>query len=184
MKDELLQRAAAGDSAAQQDLVDNNAKSLRRYLDRHMGIRMQRAVSAADLSQEVFTRVFQALASMPEDATARTFRRWLYRHANWVLSNHGNRAGRHVGESVAGSGYEHETPQASQGEVTLRDEVVWLQELISRLEPKYADVVRLRLQSKSFAEIAEQLQINEDTARQRHARVLRILREQGGKQPE
>ena len=50
--------------------------------------------------------------------------------------------------------------------------------LLGRLEPKYADVVRLRLEGLAFADIAARLGTREDTARQRFARVMRVLREQ------
>lgn len=178
MIDPILQRASDGDDQAQRELVDSNAAALRRYLDRRMGNQLRRAVSAADLSQEVFTRVFLAMSSMPDGADQRTFRRWLYRNADWVLSNHGHAARRLQGESAVISSYQHAQPGGTHGDVTMRDEAAWLRALLRRLEPKYADVVKLRLDGLSFADIGTRLGITEVTARQRHGRILRILQEQ------
>lgn len=181
--DPLLQRALAGDAEAQRQLVDDNAAALRRYLDRRMGARLRRAVSAADLSQDVFARVFAAMAAMPAEATARSFRLWLFRHANFVLANHGGKAQRAVGESAVAPG-DVDVPAAvgdsSTGDVTRGDQVAWLRALLDRLEPKYRDVVRLRLEGLSFGEIAAQLDLQAATARQRFARVMRVLKEQHG----
>lgn len=184
--DPLLQRACAGDQAAWRQLVEQNSAALRRYLDRRMGTRMRRAYSASDLGQEVFTRLFQALPSAPDDATERTFRRWLYRHADWVLANRGHAARRHFGESVAGgSGGDAVDPgqQRTDGEVTQRDQIAWARALLDRLPRKYGDVVRLRLDGLSFAEIGAALGLEEATVRQRFSRVLRTLTETPG-QPE
>jgi RNA polymerase sigma factor (sigma-70 family) len=52
-----------------------------------------------------------------------------------------------------------------------------MRSLLDRLDPKYADVVRLRLDGVSFAEIAERLGVEEATVRQRLSRVLRTLSE-------
>ncbi|MCR9245195.1 MAG: sigma-70 family RNA polymerase sigma factor [bacterium] len=174
----LIARARAGDPEAECELVQTNAAQLRRYLDRRMGSHMRRTVSAADLGQEIFARVFAALKTMPTGADARTFRRWLYRHADWVLSNHGNAARHWRGESAAGARSDVAEPQPSAGAVTRGDEAAWLHALVERLPGRYADVVRLRLAGLAFAEIANRLGIREETARQRHARVLRTLRDQ------
>lgn len=177
--DPILQRARDGDPAAWQTLIDQHAGLLRRYLDRRMGQRMRRAVSSADLVQEVLARMLLAMREAPADATTRTFRRWLLRHADWVLASKGLAARRHLGESVAG---EMEpaalgAQQPTTGDVTRQDQVAWLRALLDRLDPKYADVVRLRLEGASFAAIAEHLGVEEATVRQRLSRVLRTLSE-------
>lgn len=187
--DALLQRALAGDEDARRDLVQTNAGGLRRYLERRMGSRLRRTASAADLQQEVFLRVFAALSALPADATQRTFRRWLFRHANWVLASHGLAARGEVGESAVGPGTA-EPPMAAAdtttGEVTRADQVVWLHALLDRLEPKYREVVRMRAAGQSFAAIAARLGVEEATVRQRFSRVVRALqarRVEPGAQP-
>jgi len=178
--DPLLQRACAGDEAAWRDLIGAHQQALQRYLDRRMGARLRRGCSASDLMQEVCLRVFRALRSAPADATERTFRRWLYRHADWVLAERGHAARRHEGESVAGArGGDLPARERStgDGEVTHRDQVAWLRALLDRLAPKYGDVVRLRLEGLSFAAIGARLGLQEATVRQRLSRVLRTLTE-------
>jgi RNA polymerase sigma factor (sigma-70 family) len=181
--DHDLTRAREGDAAAEARLVERHTPALRRYLRRRMGIRLARSVSVGDLLQEAFLRVFRALPSLPPDATERLFRAWLYRHADWVLANHGRAAQQHFGESAAG-GTVPDLPardaQGSAGGVTRADDVAHMAALLQRLEPGYRSVVALRLEGRSFAAIAQQLGIEEATARQRHARVMRGLRERLG----
>lgn len=183
--DALLRAAIGGDEAARTALVAANAARLQRYLDRRSGARLRREVSSADLLQEVFLRVFAALRAMPEDATAETFRRWLYRHADWVLQNHGRAAQRHHGESAGDTPpAAAPAPHASAGVVTTADEVAWLRALLQKLPAKYADVVRLRLEGLPFEAIGQRLGLDEAAARQRFARVLQTLRERTSPAPE
>lgn len=179
--DELLQRARDGDEAARAALVRAHERRLRRYVERRSGRHLRRDVSASDVVQDVFLRVFAALPAMPADASAETFRRWLYRHADWVLADRGNAARHHHGESAAGAGpSQAPSPAGTTGPVTRADEVVWLRTLLARLPAKYADVVRLRLEGLAFDAIGRRLGIQEAAARQRYARVLQALRERSG----
>jgi RNA polymerase sigma factor (sigma-70 family) len=177
--DPILQHARDGDPAAWQVLVDQHSTLLRRYLDRRMGPQLRRTCSSGDLVQEVLTRMLHALRAAPADATLQTFRRWLLQHADWVLASRGHGARRHFGESVAGviDGSLADRSPATTGPVTHADQVAWMRSLLDRLDPKYADVVRLRLDGVSFAEIAERLGVEEATVRQRLSRVLRTLSE-------
>lgn len=178
--DALLRRALDGDEDARDELVRGHAAALRAYLDRRTGAQLARACSVSDLSQEVFVRVFRALESLPEDADGGTFRRFLFRNADWVLATRGRHARGHVGESqvspVALDPHDRDA-SLSTGDVTRRDQVAWLHQLVERLEPAYADVVRLRLEGRSHAEIAEALGLKEPTVRQRLSRVTRTLEE-------
>lgn len=181
--DDLLQRAKDGDERARTELIAAHEARLRRYLERRSGARLRRDVSGSDLLQEAFLRVFAALRAMPDDASIDTFRRWLYRHADWVLQNHGRAAARHDGESAAEPPASVAAEVASTGAVTHADEVAWLRALLARLPAKYADVVRLRLEGLSFEIIGERLGIDAAAARQRFARVLQTLRERSPTPP-
>jgi RNA polymerase sigma factor (sigma-70 family) len=180
--DSWLRRAAAGEPVAQQHLYEAHGGRLRHYLRRRMGTQLARSVSVSDLAQDVFFRVFQALSAMPADAGPRLFRAWLYRHADWVLANHGVVARRRFGESAAATqptDLPNHGRDTSTGAVTRADQIEWLRALLARLEPRYRDVVQLRLQGLEFAAIATRLGIDEAAARQRYARVVRGLREAG-----
>lgn len=187
MTDDLLRRARGGDENAWRELVASQRAILSGYVQRHMGMHLRRSVSLSDLLQEVFLRVFSAMRAMPADATLETFRAWLFRHANWVLANHGLAAQELHGESEVAP-VEREPLAAardsSTGGVTRADQLAWMAALLERLAPPYRDVVRLRLQGLSFAAIAERLGCEEANARQRFARVVRGLRERtGGERP-
>lgn len=180
---DLLRAATAGDERARSELVAMHAPRLQRYIERRSGARLLRETSTSDMVQETFLRLFSALRAMPGDATLDTFRRWMFRHADWVLQNHGRAAARHRGESVA------ETPppglaatSPATGAVTAADEAAWLRSLLQRLPARYGDVVRLRLEGLSFAAIGAQLGVDEAAARQRFARVLQTLRQHGPQQ--
>ena len=179
-----LQRAIDGDSGAHQHLVASHGPVLRRYLRRRMGSRLLRSVSVADLVQEVFLRVFRAMPSMPADASERLLRSWIYRHADWVLANHGNEARDHRGESAAAAnGSEVAGAGSSTGRVTHADQVAWLQELLARLDPPYRNVVRLRLQGLEFGVIGARLGMAEEAVRQRWSRIVKGLQARHGGPP-
>jgi RNA polymerase sigma factor (sigma-70 family) len=181
--DPLLRQARAGADAAWQHLITAHDTLLRRFLLRRMGARLRRSCSVSDLVQEVFTRMFVALRSLPEDATLRTFRRWVLQHANWVLADHGHLAQRHFGESAAVAAAElapAPRPAQTTGAVTRSDQLGWLHALLERLDQRHADVVRLRLEGLSFAAIAERLHLEEAAVRQRYSRVVRTLAELHG----
>ena len=59
---------------------------------------------------------------------------------------------------------------------TRHDANRWLRALVSRLDEKYAGVVRLYLEGRTTAEIAEELGIREETARKRLTRAVAKLR--------
>ena len=177
---DLIERARAGDSQARGELYVHFEGTLRSYLDRKTGAKLARAVSLSDLCQETFLGALDALRVLPSGATLDDFRGILLRHALWTVGKQVEKHRAFRGESVLGEAVPDARVPASEpseGDVTRRDEAGWLAELVERLEAEQAAVVRLRLDGRSFAEIAAELSIREGTARQRYLRGSRALRE-------
>lgn len=85
--------------------------------------------------------------------------------------------GNQIGESALGVPLAESIPMSAgdrSGPVTVQDERAWLLEIVARLEPGVADVMRLRLEGSSFQETADRLGI--ESARKRHLRGAHALR--------
>ncbi len=179
--DPLIRAAREGSEAACAELVRLTGETVRAYLGRHVGRSLSRRVSLADLSQETYARVFRSLADVPDDADLELFRARLVRHAEWVIRDAARSLRHLVGESAAGEEPDRDLceppPASSMGDVTRRDEAAWLQRLVGKLDPAYADIVRRRLSGESFAAIAARRGEPEATARKRYERAYRRLRE-------
>lgn len=179
---ELLRRARVGSPEAVEELVKRCSPSLEAYLRRRAGARLQRFTSIADLRQEVLLRGVDALRLLPDDATLEDFQALLQRHAQWALGGAARRVQRIDGESVAhgGDAAGPPAPTRSEGDVTRQDERRWLEQQIAELEEPLAAVVRLRLQGRTFAEMADELGVGEDAARKRYLRASLLLRRRSG----
>ena len=181
--DPTIRAARRGASEAQDRLIEACRQDLERFLQKQMGPRLGRHYSLSDLGQETFLRAFRGIDRLRDDASLSDFRRYLYRHARWVAVELGRKAQDMFGESNAEDdrGPPRDVEASPTGEVTHRDDVAWLEARIDRLDPRYADVVRLRLKDLSFAEVADRLGIHEATARKRYLRAaaqLARIREQ------
>lgn len=87
--------------------------------------------------------------------------------------------GNQIGESALGVPLAESIPMSAgdrSGPVTVQDERAWLLEIVARLEPGVADVMRLRLEGSSFQETADRLGIRLESARKRHLRGAHALR--------
>lgn len=175
-----IERACEGSAAAREALVAHFTPVLRRFVKRRLGTRLRRFVGVEDLEQEIFVNALDALSRLRPGAGHEDFRKLLFQHANWVLLRQGGRAGRFTPQShgVSGSaeGYDVRAPSLSTGEVTRADLRRWVDERIAQLDEKYAVVVRLYLDNKSFAEIGTSLEISEDAVRKRFLRASQKLR--------
>jgi len=179
--DPLIASARDGSETAAQQLMERFAPDVQAYIRRHVGTALARKVSTADLCQDAFVRVFATLDSLPDDADLDLFKARLMRHAQWSILD-AARALKHLtGESSAGD-TPHENladplGDASMGDVTRDDQAAWLERLMAKLGPSYADVLRLRMEGDAFATIGERLGISEATARKRYERAARQLRD-------
>ena len=173
--DELLRRAREGSASAHGELFDRFRPRVERFIQRHRGKHVGRCVSVSDLCQESYLGTRRGLEALPEEATLDDFQRMLFRNARWVIQTHARKHREFEGESAS------ETPVSqavrgrgsseTRGEVTKADERAWLERCIEALDPRFAAVVRLRMEGLRFGAIGDALGIGEDAVRKRFLRA-------------
>lgn len=176
--DVLLEAARAGDPAARDRLAALVAPELRGFTDRHMGARLKRHLSISDVCQDVIVQALDALPALRPEATLDDFRRVLFQRARWLLLDRGRGAQRHAGESVAPDADSPQEQGTRTGLVTRGDELRHLRALVERLDPRYGDVIALRIEGRRFAEIAVAQNDTESNVRKRYQRAVAALRHQ------
>lgn len=179
---ELVAAAIAGEPAAADELLARLAPQLVRWLEGQMGTRLKRYLPVADVAQESLASLLTSLGHLREGAGLDDARRLLFQHARWIVMRKGSDAGKFDGESVCQELHRQERQQdidRSLGDVTLEDELCWLNELIEELEEDLRVVLRSRLEGATFAELGEQLQLSESAVRKRFERGLDELQRLG-----
>jgi RNA polymerase sigma-70 factor (ECF subfamily) len=165
---ELIPRAQAGDRDAFAVLVDGYWDRLYRWLfhltrDRH---------SAEDLAQESLLRAFSALASFQAGTR---FQAWLFRiaHNAWVNSNRRReKRWQAFPEDLA------EPADGPSGQAMNREALKELTLAVGRLPGDFRAAFLLRAEEEmSFRDIADVLQISEETARWRVFKARQKLME-------
>ncbi len=175
----LVSRAAAGDAAAFQGLVERHRSMVYRLAYRFAG----NHYDAEDIAQDVFIKVYRSLDRFRHDAQLSS---WLYRIVMNACIDHRRR---HVAAGVRPFGAEaeqrmHDTPEATPGPETR----AYAGELggvltaeIARLPPGQRIVFLMRHEEgMKLGEIATALGLAEGTVkRQLHAAVHRLRRALG-----
>lgn len=165
---ELVRLAQAGDMRAFEALVVKHQRRIARHVARFI----KSADDVEDVVQEVFVRVYRGLASFRGDSL---FYSWLYRIASNTALNHLRRVSPEVplgddapeeraGEFLPG------VSDAAQPDRTLMAEQIAdaVQRALAKLQPQLAEALLLfEVENKSYAEIAEMLQIPIGTVRTR-----------------
>lgn len=177
---ELLAAARDGSRAAQEELTRRSQPAFRAFLAGKLGARVARTMTAADVEQEAYLQVLQALPGLDALDSMRAFTALLQRRALWLIYRASDARERFAGESAfsrpIAEGVLDATGATRPGEVTRADEVRWLTDQVDRLAPRPAEVMRLRLLGAEFPEIAAELGIGEEAARKRYLRALSELR--------
>jgi RNA polymerase sigma factor (sigma-70 family) len=154
------------------------------YVQRHLSPRARRWVDVEDVVQGVLIETVRQLPALPADADAEELVRRVQRTAECrvrdAARNHGALRGASASPTRAAELPER---QRSVGAVTAEDRRRFLEKLVARLPPKYADVVRLcGLEQLSFVEAARALGLESDTVRKRYEVACQALaRRLGGR---
>lgn len=176
----LVERCLAGDDAAWEELVRTHTRRVYGICYRFTG----RDSEAQDLTQDVFLRVFRALASFR--STEGSFATWLTRLTRNLLIDHYRRTRQ---ERVTDS-IEEQLPRVEEGFVSVsrpdaalagREASELLQSALAKLSPELRETIILRdLQEMEYREIADVLAIPEGTVKSRlnrgRAELARILK--------
>jgi RNA polymerase sigma-70 factor (ECF subfamily) len=181
----IVERCLSGDAAAWEELVRAHTRRVYGLCYRFTG----KEAEAQDLTQDVFMRVFRALASFR--ATEGAFTTWLARLTRNLLIDHYRRTrNERVTDSI-----EEQLPRIEGGTaesisaapmrpdsaVAGREASELLQSALSRLSPELRETIILRdLQEMEYREIAEVLAIPEGTVKSRlnrgRAELARLLK--------
>ena len=173
----LIRRARAGEAEAVGVLCERIRPGLTAFIQRRMSTQAGRWTTADDITQGVLIEMVRQLPSLPEAATEEDVWKRVHRTAGFRVTDALRRHRVHFGESVCPSMLGEpggNTP--STGPVTRADDRRWLEALIARLPPKYADVVRLcALEGLSSDEAARELGLRNVTVRKRYETARKAL---------
>ena len=150
------------------------------YYDQIFGYALRRIADidvAKDITSEVF---FKALKNIGEfQWRGVSYSHWLYRIANREILDHYNKRKRETSYEVADADNTalQEELIAAQNEINKHDEYLDLQSYISKLPPKYQEVITLKyFEDLSIAEITQILQKPEGTVKSLLHRGVEQLR--------
>ncbi len=167
---ELVSRAASGDSGAFGTLYD-------RYLDaiyRYVYYRVADSMEAEDLTEKVFLKALTGLANQKTEL--RNFRSWLFTIAHHEVVDHYRRRKELLSlESAHSLNDGTHTPEQ---EVEAREKAAQVALAIASLKPEYQQVITLRfINGLSHEETAKIMKLKEGHVRVLQYRALRRIRE-------
>jgi RNA polymerase sigma-70 factor (ECF subfamily) len=191
--DHLIRRAAVGDSAAIERLLERHRERLRRMIALRLDSRLAARVDASDVVQEALTDAAQKLADYARDRPL-PFYPWLHRLAAERLAAAHRRHRRSKARSVAREQNDaFAWPDSSvnlmvnsliaddttPGHALIREEQRrQVQAALQSLAPIDREILMMHyLEDLTFPEIAAILDIGEGAAKMRHLRALRRIRD-------
>lgn len=182
----LVERCLAGDDTAWEDLVRLHTRRVYGLCYRFTG----RDSEAQDLTQDVFVRIFRALASFR--STEGSFTTWVTRLTRNLLIDHYRRTrNERVTDSIeeqlprieegAQSGFHASAAARPDAALAGREASEMLQAALQKLSPELRETIILRdLQEMDYREIALSLDIPEGTVKSRlnrgRAELARLLK--------
>ena len=179
MKDygELYRAARAGEHAAQDELVRRHWAELGRFVERIVGPAIREREDPEDLRLLALETFLRRLPGFPEELSEDEARARLFQIAKWSVGNVLKKERRETPvESWSRLAMDDSLP--SRGTVTRADDRRKLEELLERMKPEYAEVLRRSvLEAKSLEVVASELAISEENARKRLQRAKAQLLE-------
>lgn len=136
---ELVQKVKQGDSGAFEQLYDNFAQRIFRYIRQ----KIQCQQEAEDVLQEVFIKAYKGIANLPlEDLN---FTAWLYRIAGNSINDYFRKKYRSPGISPIDENFDIPDKVSVYGEIEIKSEVETARSTFKYLPPLYKQVLELRL---------------------------------------
>jgi RNA polymerase sigma-70 factor (ECF subfamily) len=178
----MLDRVAAGDSAALEDLLEHHRPYLTRIIEMRLEPSLRTRIDASDVAQEAQILIIKGMDQYIERRPT-SFRIWIRRKA---LDQLKDQRRRHIGTMKRSVLVEQNisdvssiaiarkllsnTPSKILGQIELRERI---HHLIEQLGDIYREVLELRhAEELTNAEVADLLGIDPNTARQRYGRAL------------
>jgi len=194
---QLVERAAQGDQAAVERLLELHLPSVRAFVRAHMGKQLRAKESSSDIVQSVCRELLthQDRFRHPSEGA---FAAWLFTTARRKISNRvrdlerlKRDAGREVPAGDGGSqgdfaaiGAAYTRFTSPSAAVMRREEIERLEDALEKMTPEHREVLTLaHLAGLSRKEIAEQIGSNEEAVRAMLHRAmarLSLLLEDGG----
>ncbi len=163
----LVKRCLGGEDSAWEQLLQAHTRKIHSLCYRFTG----RAGEAEDLTQEVFIKVFQTLATY--DAAQGSFGTWLNRVARNHLVDHYRRTRKDrvtssLEDETAGVESKTSGEESPMARVETRERRELLQSALDQLSPDMREAVILRdFQDLDYEEIAQVLQVPQGTVKSR-----------------
>jgi RNA polymerase sigma-70 factor (ECF subfamily) len=164
------------DRKAADELFGRYYKEIYAYVYRQCGEREL----AMDLTQDIFIAAFRGLSSF-DDRKAR-FRTWIYHVAANKVTDY-YRSKQHKVDLMEIPLEEQETEMIDEGDVInqliTRDRVAGIMEIVSGYENIWVQIFQKKcFEEKTFAQIAADLNISENTAKTRYYTMIKRLRKE------
>ena len=191
---DLLHQAQGGDRAALEEALARCYPHVRRIVHERLGPGLRRFAESGDVVQEAMgavVRGYDRFEARDDDALEKRIAR-LVENRIRDLAKHHNRAKRDAGPMVAlgaGDGGSDSTPGIDPArssmtpleKVAEAESAARVQLAINGLDERHRDVIRARNEGRTWAEVAEHLQLaSEGAARMLHARAMVALMERVG----
>lgn len=169
----LLDDARSGDAAAREKLAQFGQEVVAGYVSRRMGPSDRRWAESQDIVQQVVFEVIHGLERFPTLADRSALVARLIQTARSRIIDLHRKYKNDIGASIAGETHEVTAPSESMGAVTRADQRRYIDEIVSSLPAKYAEVVRARaIEGLSFVSIGERVGLPADTVRRRYDRII------------
>lgn len=169
-ENELLQRLAGGDEAAFETLFNHYEEAIQVFLLRYVKV----PAIVEDLSQEVFSKIWELRTQMP---AIKSFRAYLFTIARNHTLNFLHRASK-VNAAMALIG--HHLPKeavAADDDLLNQEYNHWLQSILAGMTPQMRQVFQLvRHEQKTYEEVAELTGISRNTVKKHMVRSMKLIR--------
>jgi RNA polymerase sigma-70 factor, ECF subfamily len=170
---QLIARAAGGSRSAFGDLYERHLEEIYRYIY----YRVPDAVTAEDLTEEVFMRAWQKLPETQKKNAVQNFRAWLYRIAHNRTVDYLRSAKKQIYSNLEDSVHLIEVSQTPETLLQKQQQGDILAQAIAGLDDSMQQVILLRFVNQcSHAETAHILGLQENHVRILQYRALKKLR--------
>ena len=147
---DLIRSVISGNKDNFQILMERYQQKIFAYLYRFL---YQNREAAEDVTQSVFLKVYQNLASVNLDLPLQP---WIYRIAHNEAANHIRTISRKKESQFEDSQWENLSDGSNSDELVKKEDQQLVQKTLQKLKPKYREVIVLHyFEEKSYEEIAQ-----------------------------
>lgn len=169
-ENDLLQRLAGEDAIAFEMLFTHYEEALKIFLLRYVKV----PAIAEDLSQEVFSKIWESRSRMPE---LKSFRAFLFTIARNHTLNFLQRASRVDGAIAMIIRHLPKQVYSADEDLQNQEYANWLQTILAGMSPQMRQVFQLvRQEHKTYQEVAELTGISRNTVKKHMVRSMKLIK--------